>query len=175
MKYLCAALIAIALEAYGAECPEADTRCKKASALVETLGYQDSIKTFQDACLEQAKTFSPDVLTQKDPKLFWDITPNSPKWPKVVRAYEDYKLEYCGDAMYPLLLSAYRDAWAKHLNDRELDAALAFLRSPNGHGFARAVPNIYKTVTHSVLPAFDELGQKAYLRYAKRLRAIADE
>jgi hypothetical protein len=175
MKYFLVLLVAIAPCTHGAECADSDGRCKKTSQLVKVLGYEESVKAFQDSCLEQSKTFSPDVLVRKDPKLFWDITPDSPKWPKVVKAYEAYKLDYCGDAMTPLLLDAYREAWAKNLTDEDLDSALAYLRSPRGRGFAKALPNIYKTVPRLVLPAFNELGQRAYLRYAKRLRAIADE
>ena len=83
--------------------------------------------------------------------------------------------EYCGDSMKPLLLAAYRDAWATNLDEAELDSALVYLRSPQGGAFARALPNIYRSVTRQVLPTVAKGGQQAYLRWEKRMRVIADE
>lgn len=147
----------------------------KASQLVAILGYEEAIKAFQDSCVDQSKAFSPDVIAKSDKTLFYGVTPESPKWAKVLGAYEDYRAEYCGDAIRPLLLDAYRDAWARNLTDQELSSAIAYMRSPEGRSFARALPNIYKAVIHQALPAFNEMGRQAYLRYAKHLRAIADE
>lgn len=175
MKYLLVALIVLASYAHASDCIMSDSRCKKASQLVAVLGYEDTIKAFQDSCFEQSKAFSPDVLIKKDPSLFYGITAESRKWPKVTEAYEHYKREYCVDSVRPLLLDAYRDAWAKNLTDEELASALAYLRSPSGRGFAHALPNIYRSVTRQALPTLNEIGQQAYLHYAKRLRVIADE
>ncbi len=175
MRYFLPLLIAIIPYAYASDCPQSDSRCKKASQLVAILGYDEAIRAFQDSCIEQSKAFSPDVMAKSDKTLFYGVTPESPKWPKVLRAYEDYRAEYCGDAIRPVLLDAYRDAWAKNLDDQELSSAITYMRSPEGGSFARALPNIYKSVTHRALPAFNEMGRQAYLRLAKRLRAIADE
>lgn len=175
MRYLVSLLIVLIPYAYGSDCPQSDSRCKEASQLVTILGYEEAIRAFQGSCLDQSKAFSPDVIAKSDKTLFYGLTPESPKWPKVLRAYEDYRGEYCGDAIRPLLLDAYRDAWAKNLTDQELSSAIAYMRSPDGRSFARALPNIYKSVTHQVLPSFNEMQRQSYLRYVKRIRAIADE
>ena len=175
MKRYLILLLALTSSAYAADCEKSDRHCKEAAELVLVLGYESSVQSFQTSCIEQAKAFSPDVLIQKDPTLFYGITAESPKWPKVIRAYEEYKRLFCGSWLRPALLEAYRDAWAKSLSEEQLASALTYLRSPSGSALAHALPNVYKSVTAEVLPIFNEVGQQAYLQYSASLRSIADE
>lgn len=175
MKRYLTFLLAFTPLVYAEDCIKSDRHCIKALELVSALGYEDSVKSFQASCLDQAKAFSPDVLIRKDSKLFWGITSESPKWPQVIRAYGEYKQQYCGDWLRPALLNAYRDAWAKSLNDAELSSVLAYLRSPGGKALAKALPKVYQSVTAQVLPTFNEVGQQAYLQYSAKLQAIAHE
>ncbi len=175
MKRYLILLLALTPYAYAADCAKSDSHCQKASELVRVLGYEGSVQAFQTSCIEQAKAFSPDVLIRKDPTLFYGITAESPKWPKVISAYGEYKRLFCGEWLRPALLEAYRSAWAKSLTEEQLDSTLTYLRSPSGSALAKALPNVYKSVTVEVLPIFNEVGQQAYLQYSASLRAIAGE
>jgi len=173
-KIVLLVLVAWNCNVLASDCFPEDARCKKLSKLVNLLGYEVSITTFQRSCYTQADAYRPEILLQKDRQLFGRLNEKSARWPLVIRAFQTYTQEYCEVNLRQLMLEGYRDVWGRQLSDRQLDDLLAFLETSSGKAFSHSFPAVYEQLTEMLIPRFNEIGQKAYLRYAETLRNISN-
>jgi len=124
------------------------------------------------SCIRQGKVQSPAAFYRDDPTFYAGLNPNSPYWPELVQAYQDFAKVFCSYLGSTQVERYFVDQYRGHLSESEAKEALAFLDSPVG----QKVVNI-QIAAHQWTLDFMEKRHAAKVRaasiaYSKRLQGI---
>ena len=157
-----------------AECTRNDSQCRKAERLVDRLGYAQSIRQLRSLCVDSLSALHPDRAFAEEPDAFFGIKPASQSWPRVLKSFEIFVQDACGgDALEQVLLDRYVTSWNAKLTERELDAAIAFLRSQPGHAFARAMVDSHRDASNYYEERVAANRRIAFERFRRQVEQIA--
>jgi hypothetical protein len=109
-----------------------DTRESLAKQLVELLHLKDQFTEFKKACLSQGSAVTPEKLVEKSPNYFSGIKPDSPKWPVIVKAWQDYHLAVCSVPSEEQGLAIWTKYYQERLTKGQLRSAIKFYSSHDG-------------------------------------------
>ncbi|MGH8686222.1 MAG: DUF2059 domain-containing protein [Burkholderiales bacterium] len=109
-----------------------------ATHLVTLLGYEEDYARFRDACVAARASIAPESLVSVHPEYFGGITPGTPKWPAVSKAYRDYVIDSCSRPTREEFLGALAEYYSHVLTEPQLRVAIAFYATPTGKALVAA-------------------------------------
>ena len=109
------------------------SKLTKLHELMEINHFAESIEQDKALCLQTYQTgvYTPDKVAQ-DKGNFRGFKPDTPEWPKVLAAYKAYGEKSCSYYDLDRIAQAYIQFYDSRLSESDLDAFLAFERSPAG-------------------------------------------
>ena len=143
---------------------------KTADQLVSVLRYEEVVDYMAETCLESAQKTDVEADLRKTPGLFGEISPQSPVWEETKEAYLALLRSNCFFYNKERAIAAFTEKFSSGLSNSEIEAVLAFYRTPAGQKFRDVgilANNAAKTA--SVDPA---ISQKAYELYREKLQDL---
>lgn len=141
-----------------------------ADKLVTTLRYGDVVDSMIETCLETARNTDVEADLVRTPGLFGDIGPDSPVWSATKQAYLKLLQENCYFFNKEKATSAVVREYAAGMTNSEIQAALAFYRTPAGRKFRDAGITGNNAANREAVDA--SVNQKAYDEYARKLHDL---
>lgn len=171
LRAACIAFTVLPLAVFG-QTNEAQDLARK---LVNALKYKSQFEAQRTQCRQGALTAPAESLVRQNPEKFGGITPSSPHWGKVVKAYGEYWHAYCARPTAGEFVDAIAQVYAKEMSVAELTQTLAFLSSDAGTKLVAAnQKSSQEAVSLAVRLATPE-AMKAEVSFVQRLREIVLE
>ncbi len=177
MKYLLALVIcAVSCAAQAAPPAPSPSKLAKLHELMEINHFSESIAQYRAVCLKQYQTgiYTPDKVAQEKGN-YRSFKPGTPEWPKVLAAYEVYSEQSCSYYDQDRIAQAYIQFYDSRLSESDLDAYLAFEKSPAGQHMTavgldaeKYFSGVYRELGEPVLKAAGD-------QFATALRDICDD
>lgn len=146
-----------------------------ARQLVGLLKYERQMEAYQEQCINNAKSLSPESLAKESPEKYSGITPSSRHWPKVVEAYEQYWRELCARPTVQEFLDAMALVYAKEMSVSELKRAIAFYSTETGQRLIEGHRKVSSAVNALVSQVQATEVPKAMGKFDRRVEEIARE
>lgn len=100
---------------------------------VDLMLRADHVEQYRKSCLTNMAQRSPDETIRKHPDTFWGLERSPDHWRRLRKAWSDYSETFCAQANdLGLLRETYLQKVRSVMREPEIDAALAFIRTPAG-------------------------------------------
>lgn len=160
MKYLLALVLsAIACTAQAAASAPSPSKLAKLHEMLDAMHFSETIKQDRAICVQEYVTgvFSPEKVA-KDKGNFRGFKPGTPEWPKVLAAYQVYAEKSCSYYVPERLEPPYIEFYNARLSESDLDAYLAFQKTPAAqhmtaamHDAVAFLADAFKNISEPVL------------------------
>jgi hypothetical protein len=109
------------------------------TVLTEISVPAETVRVYREECVRSMAKVSPARYVEKDRNYYGGLTPDSAHWPRLMAAWSEYAEDYCTAVNDPRI---YRRIYERALRDaldaRTANAALQFLRTPDGRRYQEA-------------------------------------
>ncbi len=115
-----------------------ETRETLAEHFVTLLQYDRQFEAFNERCVHDQGSFTPESLVARNPNYFDGLTPKSAQWPDVVAAYSEFRQQVCSRPTKTEYLQALSSSYAKAMTAKQLQESIKFYSSATGQALVEA-------------------------------------
>lgn len=159
MKYLFTLVICIVSCAVQATPGPSPSKLAKLHEMLDSMHFSETITQDRAICVQEYVTgvFSPEKVA-KDKGNFRGFKPDTPEWPKVIAAYKAFAEKSCSYYVPERFEQPYIQFYDSRLSESDLDAYLAFQKTPAALHMAAAthdavafLADAFKNISEPVL------------------------
>jgi len=162
--------------AQAAPMPANPGRLAKIHQLLDSYHFAESIEQDRVICIQQSLNgvFSPESVA-KEKGRYRGFKPGTAAWPKVLVAYKVYLEKYCSYYDPKTLEQSYMEFYDSRLSDADLDAYLAFQKTPAAQHMAAAQHDALAFLAAALKKASDPVVKAADDDFTKSLSVLCDQ
>ena len=173
-RLLTASAFAVGATTGAVACDSTKPRCQAVNELVKVLQYEQGIAQAQANCEQSAKSMRPEVLNRSRPGMMKGLKSDSPHWPVVQEAFEQYVEDACGGLeIQGLILEGYRISWDTRAPGDELGVVLETARKSGMDGVKEKAALVSADVNRVIGSLLLQMSSAAENQYGNKLAGIA--